>query len=80
MRTVTEISAGNLGISTFTYSEFQSFAISMVWAGKAHLPKREEMWRLYHEKVGIIGYGKYFSYLGSREERAYLHLSTKPPV
>jgi len=80
MRTLTKSSTGNLGISTFTYSEFQSFAISMVWAGKARLPNREEMWRLYHEKVGNIGYGNHFSYLGSREERAYPHLSAKQPV
>ena len=77
---IRELSVGNLGISTFTYSEFQSFAISMVWAGKAHLPNGEEMWRLYREKVETIGYGNHFSFLGSREERTYLHLSAKQPI
>ncbi|KXN92683.1 Thiol-specific monooxygenase [Leucoagaricus sp. SymC.cos] len=56
----------NVGISAFTYAEFQALAISMVWSGKAHLPERDEMWRLYRERVKEIGYGKHFSFLGKR--------------
>ncbi|KAF5346471.1 hypothetical protein D9756_010063 [Leucocoprinus leucothites] len=58
----------NMGISTFTYAEFQSLAISMVWAEKAHLPTREEMWKLYNKRVEEVGYGKHFSFLGKRED------------
>ncbi|KAF5346469.1 hypothetical protein D9756_010066 [Leucocoprinus leucothites] len=58
----------NKVISAFTYAEFQALAISMVWAGKAHLPARDEMWRWYQKRVEESGgYGKYFSSLGKRE-------------
>ncbi|KAF5346509.1 hypothetical protein D9756_010050 [Leucocoprinus leucothites] len=58
----------NMGTFTFAYSEFQSFAMSMVWAGKARLPMQEEMWGLYRKRVEEIGYGKLFSFLGKRED------------
>ncbi|KXN92684.1 Thiol-specific monooxygenase [Leucoagaricus sp. SymC.cos] len=66
--TLTFVNA-NLGISSFTYGYFQAFAISMVWSGKAQLPKREEMWRLYRERVKEIGYGKQFSIIGGRRSQ-----------
>ncbi|KAJ3574592.1 hypothetical protein NP233_g1659 [Leucocoprinus birnbaumii] len=68
----------NLGISSFTYSEFQSHAISMVWAGKAKLPARGEMWKIYRKKVEEIGYGKRFSFLGKREELHFCEYTIAP--
>ncbi|KAJ3552034.1 hypothetical protein NP233_g12965 [Leucocoprinus birnbaumii] len=56
----------NQGLSPFSYPEFQSFALSMVWAGKANLPSKEAMWALYRRKVEEVGYGKKFTFLGGR--------------
>ncbi|KAJ3563901.1 hypothetical protein NP233_g8641 [Leucocoprinus birnbaumii] len=56
----------NTALLTFSYAEYQAFALSMVWSGKAKLPSREEMWKLYHQRIKDVGYGKQLSLLGWR--------------
>lgn len=64
----------NFGMQSFTYAEFTSLAISKVWSGKAHLPSREELWKLYRERVKKVGYGKHFQFLGPDGTRDALRL------
>jgi hypothetical protein len=55
----------NVGMQSFTYSEFTSLALAKVWAGRARLPSRAEMWRRHEETVKERGgYGKHYLFLG----------------
>ncbi|KAF9442644.1 FAD/NAD(P)-binding domain-containing protein [Macrolepiota fuliginosa MF-IS2] len=62
----------NFGMQSFTYAEFSSLAVSKVWSGKAHLPTREESWKLYHERVKKVGYGRHFQFLGAEGTKSAL--------
>ncbi|KAL6301889.1 FAD/NAD(P)-binding domain-containing protein [Sparassis latifolia] len=56
----------NVGMQSFTYSEYLSVAFSKVWTKKAFLPSRREMWRMHEERVKDRGgYGRYFQFLGA---------------
>ncbi|TFK70892.1 FAD/NAD(P)-binding domain-containing protein [Pluteus cervinus] len=61
----------NVGMQTFTYGEYLSVALAKVWAGKAHLPKPETLWKVYDQKVKDRGgYGPYFLFLGAERTNA----------
>jgi cation diffusion facilitator CzcD-associated flavoprotein CzcO len=60
-------------VATFSLFDFQAQAVARVFAGKAHLPTREEMRREYEKRVEAKGLGREFHSLhGPGLEVAYV--------
>ncbi|KAI9744651.1 MAG: hypothetical protein M1818_002180 [Claussenomyces sp. TS43310] len=59
-------------IATFSFFEYQAIAVARVFVGRAALPSREEMRRLYDERVRAKGVGKVFHSLRGAEESDYV--------
>ncbi|KAG5639995.1 hypothetical protein DXG03_001891, partial [Asterophora parasitica] len=58
------------GLQSFTYAEYVAVALSKVWAGLAHLPNSEELWRRQAERVEALkGYGRHFQYVGGDKSK-----------
>ncbi|KAF7324910.1 Dimethylaniline monooxygenase [Mycena kentingensis (nom. inval.)] len=55
----------NWGMQSFTYSEYLSLALAKVWSRRAVLPKTEELWRIYEQRIHDRGgYGRHLQFLG----------------
>ncbi|KAI0788896.1 hypothetical protein C8Q75DRAFT_793645 [Abortiporus biennis] len=60
----------NVGMQSFTYSEFTSLALAKVWSNKAKIPSTPTLWRLHEERTKVQGgYGRYFQFLGAQRTR-----------
>ncbi|KAG5640055.1 hypothetical protein DXG03_001502, partial [Asterophora parasitica] len=58
------------GLQSFTYAEYVAIMLSKVWAGLAHLPNSEELWRCQAERVeDLKGYGRHFQYVGGGKSK-----------
>ncbi|KAK7437939.1 hypothetical protein VKT23_018374 [Stygiomarasmius scandens] len=57
----------NLGIQSFTYSEYQAAALASVWKGQAKIPTQERMWELFEKRLEEFGgaFDKHWLYLGT---------------
>jgi ACS family pantothenate transporter-like MFS transporter len=59
--------------ATFSLFDFQAIALARIFAGKAELPREEEMRAEYRERVKAKGHGKAFhSLLGQGKEIGYV--------
>jgi hypothetical protein len=58
----------NLGMQSFIWCEFAALALSQVWAGKAHPPSPDEMWKLYWKRVKERGgHTKNFQFVPAKQ-------------
>ncbi|KAG6825285.1 hypothetical protein H0H92_004160 [Tricholoma furcatifolium] len=58
----------NVGMQSFTYSEYLAVALSKVWSNTAHIPDTPGLWKLQRERVERLGgYGKHFQFLGAEK-------------
>ncbi|TGO50225.1 hypothetical protein BCON_0188g00050 [Botryotinia convoluta] len=59
-------------VSTFSLFEFQAIALAAVFAGKAYLPREEEMRKEYRLRVIEKGFGRAFHALNEGREPEYV--------
>ncbi|KAJ7621042.1 hypothetical protein FB45DRAFT_928193 [Roridomyces roridus] len=61
----------NWGMQSFTYAEYLSLALAKLWSGKAVLPGKATLWRLYERRVQERGgYGRQTQFLGNARTAA----------
>jgi len=59
----------NIGIHSFTLSEYLAVAMTKVWAGQAKLPNTPDLWRWCEEHMRAKGgYSKSSQFLGTQKE------------
>ncbi|KAG6840677.1 hypothetical protein C0991_005138 [Blastosporella zonata] len=65
----------NVGMQSFTYSEYLAVALTKVWSGKAHIPDTQGLWRIQKERVEDLGgYGPHFQFLGAERTNVLIRL------
>jgi hypothetical protein len=65
-------------MQSFTYGEFAALALARVWAGRAHIPDTEELWRLYWKRVEDRGgHTKRLQFLGGERTEGQLMMKRR---
>ncbi|KAG6907920.1 hypothetical protein DXG01_006850 [Tephrocybe rancida] len=73
----------NVGMQSFTYSEYLAVALTKLWSNQASIPDTAELWRLQRVRVQQLGgYGPHFQFLGAEktdgEDHVIYNLIIKP--